>query len=117
MSDNPTSGVLFPLVDGRRSTQTTSRAVFAEAVRSVAPDVAVRIETSADWHKDYVRHLGDLERVSASSGKAASLVAADGLLALHERMVFARELTAAVWDGEAVGPGGIPSHRRRLPTP
>jgi len=84
-------GVLFPLVDGRRSTQTTAKAVFAEAARGVAPDVAESIERSANWHKDYVAHLSTLERVSALSPKSALAVAADGLFALHERMVFARD--------------------------
>jgi hypothetical protein len=85
------TGVLFPSVDGRRSTQTTARAVFADATRSVAPEVASAIERSGNWHKDYVRHLGEIERVSASSAKAATIVATEGLHALHERMVFARD--------------------------
>src|SRR3954452_20580466 len=85
------TGVLFPLVDGRRSTQSTARAVFAEATRGVAPEVADAIDHTGNWHKDYVRHLGEVERVSATSGKAALAVAEDGLFALHERMVFARD--------------------------
>src|SRR5438270_3007882 len=89
-SSDQSSGVLFPLVEGRRSTQTTARAVFADAVRAVAPDVADRIETATDWHKAYVGSLGDIERVGAGSGKAASVIARDGLVALHDRMVFAR---------------------------
>ena len=48
------AGVLFPLVDGRRSTQTTAKAVFADAARGVAPDVADSIERGDNWHKDYV---------------------------------------------------------------
>src|SRR6476659_9888557 len=90
-SDKQSDGVLFPLVDGRRSTQTTEKAVFAEAARGVAPDVADSIERSANWHKDYVAHLSTLERVSALSPKSASAVASDGLFALHERMTFARD--------------------------
>ena len=84
-------GVLFPSVDGRRSTQTTARAVFAEAARASSPEVADAIEHTRDWHKDYVRHLAAVERISAASPKAALSVAADGLFALHERMVFARD--------------------------
>src|SRR4051812_40219676 len=92
MSDHSEeTGVLFPSVDGRRSTQTTARAVFADATRSVAPDVASAIERSGNWHKDYVRHLAEIERVSASSAKAATIVATEGLHALHERMVFVRD--------------------------
>ena len=93
MSDHeslPESGVLFPLVDGRRSTQTTARAVFADAARASSPEVADAIEHTRDWHKDYVGHLAAVERISAASPKGAMSVAADGLFALHERMVFAR---------------------------
>lgn len=85
------TGVLFPSVDGRRSTQTTSRAVFAEATRTVAPDLAREIESARDWHKDYVRRLADIEAVGAASAKNALLVATDGLQALHQQLVFARD--------------------------
>jgi hypothetical protein len=92
------TGVLFPLVDGRRSTQTTARAVFAEATRGCAPDVARAIDAAAKWRRDYVARLVDIEAASAASPKNALLVAADGLAAVHERMVFAR-------DGEEVPVG------------
>jgi hypothetical protein len=85
------TGVLFPLVDGRRSTQTTARAVFAEATRGCAPDVARAIDSAAKWRRDYVARLVDIEAASASSPKNALLVAADGLAAVHDRMVFARD--------------------------
>jgi hypothetical protein len=91
MSDHEQSGVLFPLLDGRRSTQTTARAVFADAARAASPEVADAIEHSHNWHKDYVRHLGAVERVSASSPKSALAVASDGLFSLHERLVFASD--------------------------
>src|SRR3954452_16063836 len=90
--DRPTeSGVLFPLVDGRRSTQTTSRAVFAEATRAVEPDLAHDIESSSNWHPDYVRRLGAIEAASARSAKNALLIAGDGLQAVHRHLVFARD--------------------------
>src|SRR3954447_20552402 len=85
------TGVLFPLVDGRRSTQSTARAVFADATRSCAPDVADAIESSEKWRRDYVARLVDIEGASASSPKNALLIAADGLAAVHERMAFARD--------------------------
>src|SRR3954447_2008736 len=84
-------GVLFPQVDGRRSTSTTSRAVFADATRAVAPDVARAIESTHDWHKDYVAKMSDVEAVSAASTKNALTVAGDGLAALHGHLVFARD--------------------------
>src|SRR4051794_41895854 len=82
------TGVLFPLVDGRRSTQSTARAVFAEATRSCAPDVADAIESSEKWRRDYVARLVDIEAASASTPKNALLIAADGLAAGHGRVVF-----------------------------
>ena len=122
-----TDGVLFPQVDGRRSTQTTAKAVFADAARAIAPDVADSIERSGNWHKDYVGHLSTLERVSALSPKAALAVASDGLFALHERMVFARDgeemsLSHALdrWDSspfETVALEGQTPHPRRLVIP
>jgi hypothetical protein len=125
-SENAT-GVLFPLVDGRRSTQSTARAVFADATRGVAPDVADAIDRAGNWHKDYVGHLADVERVSAGSGKAALAVAEDGLFALHQRMVFARDgeempLQRALdtWQSspfETVTLDGDAGHPRRLSIP
>src|SRR3954465_15796650 len=115
------TGVLFPLVDGRRSTQTTARAVFAEATRSCAPDVADAIDSSEKWRRDYVARLVDIEAASASSPKNALLVAADGLAAVHERMGFARDgeelpvaQAIATWGGQSfetesiVGSGAHP---------
>ena len=84
------TGVLFPQIDGRRSTSTTSRAVFAEATRAVAPEVAQAIESTRSWHKDYVPRMSDVEAISAASTKAALTVAADGLDALHRQLVMAR---------------------------
>ena len=126
MTDAATAdhGVLFPLVDGRRSTQLTSRAVFAEATRAVAPDVAHAIESSRNWHRDYVGVLADVEAASASSAKAAVLIARDGLDAVHRHLVFARDgaetplsdalrhhaesvLETATVIGEGVHPGAL----------
>src|SRR3954451_20082362 len=85
------AGVLFPLVDGRRSTTSTSRAVLAEATRAVAPEVAARIDAAKNWHRDYVSLLSDIEAASARSAKNALLVAGDGLASLHRQMVFRRD--------------------------
>jgi hypothetical protein len=128
MSDHERpDGVLFPLVDGRRSTQTTAKAVFAEAARSVAPEVADAIERSGNWHKDYVHQMSALERVSAMSPKSALAVAGDGLFALHQRMVFGRDgeempLSHALerWQSspfETVTLDGLAPHPRRLVIP
>ena len=121
------TGVLFPLVDGRRSTQFTSRAVLADATRATAPDVASAIERSAKWHQDYVRHVVAVESVSACSAKAASVVARDGLDSLHRRLVFARggteaplsdaRKTAAQVQFETATVTGAGKHPQRLVVP
>src|SRR3954470_24355475 len=85
------TGVLFPLVDGRRSTQSTARAVFADATRGCAPDVARAIDGSSKWRRDYVARLADIEAASAAAPKNALLLAGDGLASVHDRMVFARD--------------------------
>src|SRR3954464_3389185 len=121
------TGVLFPLVNGRRSTQTTARAVFAEATRSCAPDVADAIDSSERWRRDYVARLVDIEAASASAPKNALLIAADGLAAVHERMVFARDggempvaqaiatLGQARFETETIVGSGSPPERLAIP--
>jgi hypothetical protein len=104
----PVTGVQFPLVDGRRSTQTTSRAVFADATRAVAPEVAAAIERATNWHRDYVGHMVAVEAASARSAKAALAVAGDGLDALHRRMVFVRGDEELPIDGALRAPAATP---------
>src|SRR4051794_41927989 len=108
------TGVLFPLVEGRRSTQTTARAVFAEATRSCAPDVADAIESSEKWRRDYVARLVDIEAASASAPKNALFIAADGLAAGHERVGFARDGggRSGAQAIAAVGEGGVENRTR-----
>jgi hypothetical protein len=95
------NGVVFPVVNGRRSSQDTARGVFADATRGVAPELASAIDATKSWHRDYVRFLAEVERVVAQSPKHALAVAADGTFSLHERMRFVRdgdecELTQAI---------------------
>lgn len=96
-------GVLFPQgPDGRRSTASTGRAVWADAVRGVDPALATRIEASGDWHKDYVAAVVAHTAAATGSREAAVQVARDGLAALGRRMVFERD-GAATTVAEALG--------------
>lgn len=120
-------GVQFPLVEGRRSSQSTTRAVLADAVRAVDPDAAREIDLAPDWHRSYARHLRTVEAVTARSGKAALTVAADGLDALRNRMVFVRDgVETSVAQAlaahrtphfETVSVAGVGSHPKHLVVP
>lgn len=84
-------GVAFPEGgDGRRSTSATGRAIFADSARNVDPDIAARIEHTADWRSGYIGPLRDISLASAIDGDAALTVSRDGLDSAHRRFTFAR---------------------------
>ncbi|MBI1350885.1 MAG: hypothetical protein GC156_07190 [Actinomycetales bacterium] len=88
----PVDGVAFPEGgDGRRSTSATGRAIFADCIRAVDPDVAARIEHTADWRGGYIGPLRSISLASALDGNAALSVSRDGLDSAHRRFIFARE--------------------------
>ena len=99
-------GVLFPAdPDGRRSTATTGRAVWAEAVRGVDDDLAARIGRSSDWRSDYVAAVVAHTAAASRTADAAEQVARQGLAALADRMRFERDsatgsVAQAVQDGK-----------------
>ena len=89
MADN---GVLFPTGDdGRRSTAATGRAVWADAVRDVDPDLAARIEGAKDWRKDYVTAVVEHTAAATRTPEACVSVARAGLASLGRRMRFERD--------------------------
>ncbi len=95
------TGVQFPEVEGRRSTQQTSRDVFSTAVVDVDPVLAEAINGERDWRRHYPRHLRELTARAAVSAQAASSIARAGLRRLHEGFEFvdaegSRSLSAAV---------------------
>ena len=98
-SNQSPDGVCFPAGgDGERSTSATGRAIFADCVRAIDPDVAARIEHTRDWRSGYLTPLRDII-VSATSSPAAALsIAQHGLASSHRRFRFSRdgiELTLA----------------------
>jgi hypothetical protein len=102
-------GVSFPTGgDGRRSTTGTGRAIFADSVRSVAPELAARIEHTSDWRKGYIRPLRDIVAAAAATPEAAVRISRDGLASAHRRFTFERDGQARLL-GEAMatftGPG------------
>ena len=90
-SNQSPEGVCFPAGgDSERSTSATGRAIFADCVREIDPDLAARIEHTRDWRSGYLAPLRDII-VSATSSPAAALsVAEQGLLSAHRRFRMSR---------------------------
>ena len=86
------TGVVFPEVDGRRSTSALGRAVVADALGEVDPVGARAAERETSWRQGYVDHFRRLvEAGLLRDGEAAVDIARAGLDSLHSRM---RSVTA-----------------------
>ena len=105
---NDEQGVLFPAgPDGRRSTATTGRAVWADAVRGVDDVLAQRIEKASNWRTEYVDAVVAHTAAATRSPEAAVRVARQGLASLADRMRFERDgatgpVGQALQDGKEV---------------
>ncbi len=81
------SGVVFPEVDGRRSTSAFGRAVVEDALREVDPVGAHAAARETNWRQGYLAHFRRLvEAGLLAEGNAAVAIARDGLASIHERM-------------------------------
>jgi hypothetical protein len=91
-SEYSLTGVCFPEGgDHRRSTSATGRAIFADSVRGVAPDLADRIEHTRDWRSGYIGPLRDIVAAAAHSPEAAVDISEAGLASTHRRFRFQRD--------------------------
>lgn len=105
-------GVVFPLVEGRRSTSATGRAVVADALRPVDPVGASAAARETNWRSGYLGHFRRLVEAGLPSYTDARTLAEAGLASVHDRMRWAPEgaddqpLSAAV-AGAAGGPTGL----------
>jgi hypothetical protein len=89
VSEQDISGVVFPRgEDGRRSTTATGKAVWADAVRDVDPDLAARIGAERDWRSGYVERVVQVTAAATRSPASAVAVARAGLESLASRMRF-----------------------------
>ena len=88
--DGPASdaGVVFPREGGSRSTMTAGRHVIAAATRRVDTAIHEAARDEPDWRRNYLTHFLELTRLSAQ--QHASLIAADGLRAVHTEFQFLR---------------------------
>lgn len=90
-SNQSPEGVCFPAGgDSERSTSATGRAIFADCVREIDPDLAARIEHTRDWRSGYLAPLRDIIVSATSSSAAALSVAEHGLLSAHRRFRMSR---------------------------
>jgi hypothetical protein len=85
--EDASTGVIFPLVDGRRSTSATGRAVLADAVRAVDPALAAEALASPDWRTGYLEPYRRMTALAVTRPGAAASISADGLAAVHRRFV------------------------------
>ena len=83
------AGVVFPLVDGERSTQPVGRHIVSSATARVDTGASESARDEAHWYRDYPVHFRELTRLSA--GANAGLIASDGLTAVHATMRFRRQ--------------------------
>jgi hypothetical protein len=90
-------GVGFPEGgDGRRSTTATGRAIFADSVRQVDPQLAARIEHTRDWRSGYLRPLHDIVLSAALIPENAVTISRHGLASAHRRFTFTRKGEASL---------------------
>ncbi len=94
MPANPTSpdsdtGVVFPLIDGRRSTSNTGRAIVADALRGVDLVGAIAVDRETSWRQGYVPHFRRLVEAGLPTADAAERIAADGLAACYLHLQWA----------------------------
>jgi hypothetical protein len=82
-------GVVFPEVDGRRSTSRIGRLVVADALRGVDQVGAAAVERETNWRTGYVEHFRRLVVAGLTSDDAARRIAVDGLASLSAQIHWA----------------------------
>ena len=106
-----TAGVVFPEVDGKRSTSALGRAVVADALRDVDPVGAQAAERETTWRQGYLTHYRRLvEAGLLRDGEAAVDIARAGphLAALPDAR-HRRQTAGEVPVGEIFGAAGGPA--------
>lgn len=83
-------GVAFPQVDGRPSTTTAGKAIFAAAAEQVDRELSEAIAGASDWRKRYVGHVRRLVERTARTPEGALAAARAGIAAVNEQFAFVR---------------------------
>jgi hypothetical protein len=76
------AGVVFPLVEGRRSTLATGQRIVAASTKRVDTAIHEAARDESNWRSRYIHHFREMTRLSAQ--QHALLIASDGLLAVHQ---------------------------------
>ena len=82
------TGVVFPEVDGRRSTGATGRAIVADALRPVDPVGAAAAARETSWRSGYLTHFRRLVEAGLARPEDAVAIADAGLASLYDRMCW-----------------------------
>lgn len=80
------SGVVFPEVDGRRSTSALGRAVVHDALAPVDPVGAAAAQRETAWRQGYLAHFRRMVEAGLLGEDAAVAIARAGVASLHDRM-------------------------------
>lgn len=87
----PERGIQFADRDGNRSSTAAGRAVFARAVAGVDSDLSQRIAATENWRKNYIEADVRVVERGVASAQVALRIAADGLAATREELVYVAE--------------------------
>ena len=82
------TGVVFPEVDGRRSTGATGRGVVADALRPVDPVGAAAAQRETNWRSGYLPHFRRLVEAGLARPEDALAIADAGLASVYDRMCW-----------------------------
>lgn len=90
MSEDDDQGVVFPTVDGRRSSMAVGRETFAVAFDVMDPKLGRRVRATKDWREDYVGPVRELVAEGARGPEVSLAGAGAGLSYLHEVFEYRR---------------------------
>ena len=85
---DPVQGVVFPPAGDGRSTSATGRAIVADAVSAVAPDLARRVLGTGTWRTGYLEPYPEMTRLALTVPGGTPSIAAAGLASVHERFRY-----------------------------
>mmetsp|Transcript_23544 Transcript_23544/g.41659 ORF Transcript_23544/g.41659 Transcript_23544/m.41659 type:complete len:786 (+) Transcript_23544:140-2497(+) len=92
--DDKANGIIFPLIDGQRSTQDAGRATVCAAISGgsqVVDKRAAKARLERNWRFKYVRHFKAMVEASLESPEKAKDIAQAGSDFMHNTFQFRRE--------------------------
>merc|ERR1719410_2628028 len=93
-------GVVFPVINGRRSTQNFGRACLGAALKPLDAQAAEKALKEKNWRWGYDKHFVKMVQLSCASNEAALKCAKAGLEYVHSKFEFVRgEKTTSLSEG------------------